>query len=190
MTLTTVAGSTLAITAARPVVEDAAAYGALAFVPIEHIEQIGTLGATQEVVTLTLLGGALAKYKGSSNNGSLQPVMVLDDTDPGQQLLRNAARDKFGRLFSFCVALPTGARRYFGGKAFGFPETIGAANSMVTASPVIEVVTDIVEVAGAIVPVPPIEIATILNTPGSSTLPGNQVQGFTAMIDTIAALLP
>jgi hypothetical protein len=45
------------------------------------------------------------------------------------------------------VTKPDGALRYFQSRVFGFPETIGAANTVITAAPAIEINTPVVKKA-------------------------------------------
>ncbi|TXI87762.1 MAG: hypothetical protein E6Q40_04500 [Cupriavidus sp.] len=147
MTSTTAAGSALAMSAAAPATEDATGYAALTFTEIGQIEQIGAVGAVYAKVEFTPLKGAKQKHKGSVDYGSLQPSMAHDPTDAGQTLLRTAADSN--SLYSFMVTLPDGAKRYFQGRVFGYPENIGGADTIVMANPTVEISTKIVKVAGA-----------------------------------------
>lgn len=149
MTSMTAAGSKLAISAAAPATTDASGYAALTYTSIGQVEQLGAFGATTEVVNFQPLDGPLQKYKGPNNSGAISPSLAHDDADAGQTLLRTAADDATSKLYSFRVTLPNGAKRYFGGRVFGYPETVGAANSMVMANPSIEISTDVVKVAPA-----------------------------------------
>lgn len=47
------------------------------------------------------------------------------------------------------VTYPDGAKRYFQGRVFGYPENVGGADSILMANPTIEISTSIVKVAGA-----------------------------------------
>lgn len=145
----TAAGSKLAISAGTPATQDVAGASALAFTTIGQVEQLGTFGSTTEVVNFQPLDGPLQKYKGPSNSGAIQPQLAHDDEDAGQTLLRTAADDKTSKLYWFRVTLPNGARRFFGGRVFGYPENVGAAASMVMANPSIEISTDVLKAAAA-----------------------------------------
>jgi hypothetical protein len=149
MTAMTAAGSKIGISAAAPATENLAGRTALTYTNIGKAEQLGTFGATTEVVNFQPLDGVLEKYKGPSNSGAIQPSLAHDDEDAGQTLLRTAADDKSSKLYSFMVTLPNGAKRYFGARVFGYPETVGAANSMVMAAPSIEISTDIYKAPAA-----------------------------------------
>jgi hypothetical protein len=49
--------------------------------------------------------------------------------------------------YSFCVTYPTGAKRYFQGRVFGYPENVGNRASLIMANPTIEIDSKIVKVA-------------------------------------------
>lgn len=144
---TTAAGTSLAISAAVPATEDAAGYAALTYTEIGQIEQIGAFGASFGVVEFQPLKGPVQKHKGPPNYGSLQPSLAHDDEDAGQTLLRTAADDETSTLYSFEVTFPTGAKRYFQGRVFGYPENVGGASTVLMANPTVEVNTKVVKVA-------------------------------------------
>ena len=146
MKSTTAAGSTLAISVAVPASDDAAGYQALAFTEIGQIEKIGSLGATFNKVEFQPLKGPKQKHKGSVDYGSLQPTLAHDDEDAGQTLLRTAADDATSKLYAFEVTYPTGAKRYFQGRVFGYPETVDGADTILMVSPTVEINTKIVKV--------------------------------------------
>lgn len=145
----TAAGSKLAISAATPATQDVTGAAAISYTTIGKVEQLGAFGSTTEVVNFQPLDGPLEKYKGPSNSGAIQPQLAHDDEDAGQTLLRTAADDKTSKLYWFRVTFPNGARRFFGARVFGYPETVGAANSMVMANPSIEISTDVIKAAAA-----------------------------------------
>jgi hypothetical protein len=147
MTTSTAAGSTLAISAAAPVTQDAAGYGALAFTEVGNIDKIGAIGATFAKVEFQPLKGAKQKHKGSADYGSLAPSMAHDDEDAGQTLLRTAADDETSKLYAFRVTYPTGAKRFFQGRVFGYPETVDGADTVITAASTVEICTKPVKVA-------------------------------------------
>jgi hypothetical protein len=145
MTSTTAAGSALAISAATPASETDSGYAALTYTEIGQIEKIGSLGAVYAKVEFQPLKGPKQKHKGSRDNGSLQPSLAHDPSDAGQTLLRTAADDGTSKLYSFMVTYPTGHKRYFQGRVFGYPETTDGADSIVMAAPTVEINTDIVK---------------------------------------------
>lgn len=144
---TTAAGTALAICADTPATEDAAGYAALTFVEVGQVEKIGPIGATFAKVEFQPLKGPKQKHKGSADYGSLQPSLAHDDEDAGQTLLRTAADDATSKLYSVEVTYPDGAKRYFGGRVFGYPENIDGSDTVIMANPTIEISTKIVKVA-------------------------------------------
>jgi len=146
---TTAAGSALAISAAAPATQDATGFAALSFTEIGGIEKIGTIGAVFAKVEFQPLKGPKDKHKGSVDYGSLAPSLAVDDADAGQTLFRAASADGTSKLYSFLVTLPTGAKRYFQGRVFGFPETVDGADSIVMAAPTVEICTKPVKVDAA-----------------------------------------
>lgn len=149
MVSTTAAGSALAISAGTPATEDAAGYAALTYTEIGQIDKIGGVGAVFAKVEFQPLKGAKQKHKGSVDYGSLSPTLAHDESDAGQTLLRTAADDATSKLYPFMVTYPTGAKRYFQGRVFGYPETTDGADTIITAAPTIEISTKIVKVAAS-----------------------------------------
>lgn len=150
MVSTTSAGSALAISAATPATENGPGYAALTYTEIGQIEKIGTIGAVFAKIEFQPLKGPKQKHKGSRDNGSLQPSLAHDPSDAGQTLLRTASDDATSKLYSFMVTYPTGDKRYFQGRSFGYPETTDGADSILMAAPTIEINTDIVKVAAGV----------------------------------------
>lgn len=145
MTMTS-AGTKLAISAAAPASLTAAGYAALTYTEVGKVESIGAFGAVTEEVTFQPLRGARESHKGGTNFGTLSPSMAYDELDAGQTLLRTAADDATA-LYAFEVTYPSGAKRFFRGRVFGFPENVGAANAMLMANPSIGISTAVTKVA-------------------------------------------
>lgn len=141
----TAAGTALAISAAAPATEDATGYAALTYTEIGQIEKIGAIGSSFAKVEFQPLKGPKQKHKGSVDYGSLQPSLAHDDEDAGQTILRTAAGSN--NLYSFKVTYPDGAVRYFQGRVFGYPENTEGADSIIMATPTVEIDTIIVKVA-------------------------------------------
>lgn len=141
MSSTTAAGSKLAISAGVPTAQTVAAFKALTYTSVAGVESIGGFGASTEVVTFQPLDGPTEKYKGPTNYGQLSPTMKVDDADAGQALIQAASAPTNDTLYAMRITKPDGSNRYFQGKVFGFPETIGAANTIITAAPAIEINT-------------------------------------------------
>ncbi|UAK25865.1 hypothetical protein [Sphingomonas nostoxanthinifaciens] len=141
---TTAAGSAIAISAAAPATFDATGYAALTYTEIGQVEKIGAIGAVYAKVEFQPLKGAKQKFKGSKDNGTLAPSLAHDSTDAGQTLLRTAADSNAN--YSFMVTYADGAKRYFQGRVFGYPETTDGADTVLMANPTVEINTDIVKV--------------------------------------------
>lgn len=146
---TTAAGTAIAISAGAPATHDASGFAALTWTEIADVEKLGTIGATTDKVEFQPLKGPKQKHKGPSDYGSLQPSMAHNEEDAGQVLVRTAAAPTNNALYSFMVTLPDGAKRYFRGRVFGYPEQIEGAGSIVMANPTIEIETTIVKVAAS-----------------------------------------
>lgn len=186
MAASSAAGSTLAISVAAPATNDVTGFAALAFTEIGGIEKIGTIGAVFAKTEFQPFLGAKQKYKGAVDYGALQPSLAHDETDAGQSILRIAADDETNKLFAFVLTYPTGAKRYFQGRVFGYPETTDGADTVLTAAPVVEICTKVVKyMPGVVAPDP----ATIANTPGTSSLRGSDVSGFVAAFNPLDARL-
>lgn len=142
----TAAGSTIAFSAAVPATFDAAGYTALTFTEVGGVETIGALGATTNKVDFQPLKGPKEKHKGSTDYGSLQPSIALDDTDAGQTLMKTAAEPDNNALYSTRVTYPTGAKRFFQSRVFGWPEDVGGADSILMAKPTVEINTKVIKV--------------------------------------------
>lgn len=153
MAASSAAGSTLAISVGVPATQDAAGYAALTLTDIGGLEKIGTVGAVYAKTEFQPFQGAKQKYKGSADYGSLQPSLAHDESDAGQSILRAAADDETNRLFAFALTYPTGAKRYFQGRVFGYPESTDGADTILMATPTIEICTKVVK-TGAGTPTP------------------------------------
>ncbi|MDN4632316.1 hypothetical protein QCD71_12380 [Sphingomonas sp. PsM26] len=149
MGLMTSAGSALALSANLPASLDEAGYKALSFLEVNNIEKIGTIGSQFAKVEFQPLKGPKQKLKGSADYGSVQPSVAHDDADAGQSLLRTASDDETNKLYAFQVTYQNGAKRYFLGRVFGYPETTDGADTVLMAAPTIEICTKVVKVAGS-----------------------------------------
>lgn len=143
----TAAGTALFISAGVPASQDQAGYTALEYTEIGDIEKIGTIGAVTSKVEFQPLKGAKQKHKGSTDYGALQPTLAHNDADAGQTLIRTAAAPTNNALYAVKVVFPDGAMRFFQVRVFGYPEQVEGADSIITATPVLEINTPIVKVA-------------------------------------------
>ena len=150
----TAAGSSLALSAMLPSSFDAAGYVALTYVEIGQVEKLGSFGASFAKVEFQGLKGAKQKFKGSADFGALQPSIALDALDAGQILLQTASDDESQKLYSFRVTFPDGSARYFRGRVFGVPETADGADSMLMATPTVEICSKVVKLEAGVTPTP------------------------------------
>jgi hypothetical protein len=172
----TAAGSSLALSAMLPSSFDAAGYAALTYVEIGQVEKLGSFGASFAKVEFQALKGAKQKFKGSADYGALQPSIALDALDAGQILLQTASDDETQKLYSFRVTFPDGSQRYFRGRVFGAPETADGADSMLMATPTVEICSKVVKLEAGVTPTP----SPTLSKPSISPTSGAVGTTFTA----------
>jgi len=144
MGLQTGAGATIAISVAAPATQSVAGYSALTYTEAGNCEGIGTIGATFAKTEFQPLKGAKQKLKGSADYGALQPKFALDEADAGQMLFRTASDDETNTLYAIRVTYQSGAKRYFQGRSFGWPETVEGADPVMMATPTVEICTKVV----------------------------------------------
>jgi hypothetical protein len=178
----TAAGSSLALSAMLPSSFDAAGYVALTYVEIGQVEKLGSFGASFAKVEFQGLKGAKQKFKGSADFGALQPSIALDALDAGQILLQTASDDETQKLYSFRVTFPDGSARYFRGRVFGAPETADGADSMLMATPTVEICSKVVKLEAGVTPTP----SPTLSKPSISPTSGAVGTTFTATDGTVA----
>lgn len=141
----TAAGTTLAISVSAPATQDLAGFTALTFTTIGQVEKLGAIGATYAKVEFQPLNGAKQKFKGSADYGTLSPSIAIDSTDAGQTLLATAAANETNTLYSFAATYQDGSKRWFQGRVFGMPETTDGADTMLMATPTIEICTKVIK---------------------------------------------
>jgi hypothetical protein len=184
MAASTSAGSTLAISIGVPASQDGTGYAALTYTDIGNLEKIGTVGASYAKTEFQPFQGAKQKFKGSADYGSLAPTLAHDEADAGQAILRAAADDETNRLYAFALTYPTGAKRYFQARVFGYPEAIDGADTVLMATPTIEICTKVVKTgAGTPTPTP---APTFSGNPTISPTSGTTATTYTATDPTIA----
>ena len=135
----TSAGATfsLAQNSAMPATFDAAGYAALSWVEVAEVTNIGEFGKEFALVSHQPLSKrGVAKRKGSYNNGTLNPALAMDMEDDGQQLLAQAAESD--DPWPIRVQTKRGVTFYMVGLVMSFRPNIGEADSVITASPTIE----------------------------------------------------
>lgn len=183
MAASSAAGSTLAISVGVPATQDATGYAALTFADIGNLEKIGAVGASYAKTEFQPFQGAKQKYKGSADYGSLQLSLAHDETDAGQSVLRAAADDLTNQLFAFALTYPTGAKRYFQARVFGYPEVTDGADTILMAAPTVEICTPVVKVAPG--PIAPTPAPAFSGKPTVSSASGDTSATYTATDPTV-----
>ncbi len=145
MTSSTSAGTTIGISAAVPTTHDKTGFAALTHTTIGGIESIPAFGAQVAVNSFQPLNGPQDKHKGPVNYGSLQLPYAIDKADAGQILLNTAAEPTNNALYSFVVTFPNGDKRYFRGRVFGAPETVGSATNVLMGNATVEITSTVVK---------------------------------------------
>lgn len=129
----TVAGTTISLSAATPATFDAAGYAALTYTKIGEITDGGSHGKTYaEVKHSPIDNRAVQKYKGSYDNGTKTLQMAVDENDAGQILVHTALASDAD--FSFKVAYQNGAIDYFQAKVMSFAKATAGVDTMRTAT--------------------------------------------------------
>lgn len=131
LTFETVAGSTLSCSVTAPATYDAAGYGALSYVAIGEITDLGQgLGRKYNVVThKPIANSQQIDKKGSYALPQIDLVMAWDQSDAGQDLCRAASLDN--SILSFKLVKQGGDIRYFTGQVSEFTENFGTVDNVV-----------------------------------------------------------
>lgn len=133
MSVQTVAGAILGISAARPIAFTPAGYAAVDFAEIGEITDGGSHGRTYaEVTHQPIRTRGTQKFKGSFNEGTKTLQMAIDDDDPGQIVLKEALNSDAD--FSFAMTYQDGAVDYFQAKVLSFEKATGGVDSIRSAS--------------------------------------------------------
>ena len=130
----------------EPATFDSTGYAALTYVDIGEIVDAGEYGKSFELVTHNPLGTReTVKRKGSFNSGQMNLQLARVPSDAGQAALI-AALDADTNS-SFKVTLQDGTVQYFIGQVLSYTTSVGTTNQITGAAAVVELTSDIVEVA-------------------------------------------
>jgi hypothetical protein len=146
MGVQTVAGASIAISAANPATFDSAGYAAVfAASPgpavIGDITDAGQHGRSYVVVTHNPIGSrGTQKFKGSFNEGQKVLTVAINEDDAGQTLAI-AALDS-DNDYSFKVTYQDGSIDYFQAKVTGFQKSMTGVDTMLTATLTLEITTN------------------------------------------------
>jgi hypothetical protein len=140
MSVQTVAGAVLSISAGTPATFDSTGYAALTVTPIGQITDAGQHGRVYNVVTHNPIGSrGTQKFKGSFNEGQKVLTIGIDDDDAGQTLAIAALNSDAD--YSFKVLYQDGAIDYFQAKVVGFQKSMTGVDTMLSASLTLEITT-------------------------------------------------
>jgi hypothetical protein len=108
------------------------------FTEIFNIVDAGEFGGTSEVNSAaTLRDGRLQKWLGTLDSGSMGITMGKTSSDPGQKIMRAAAKAR--ALHSFKVVTSDEEVAYFAGYVTGVPKGIGTASDYLSSTLNIEI---------------------------------------------------
>lgn len=140
MTVETVAGTIISISAAAPATFNSAGYAALTFTAIGEITDGGQHGRKYTSVPHKPIDNrGTQKFKGSFDEGQKTLQLAIDDDDAGQDILRTALNSD--NDYSFEVTYPGGAIDYFQAKVMSFEKSATGVDNMRTGSVLLELTT-------------------------------------------------
>ncbi|RYF70392.1 MAG: hypothetical protein EOO22_14410 [Comamonadaceae bacterium] len=140
MSVETVAGTEISISAGIPATFTAVGYAALTFTKIGEITDGGEHGRTYNPVTHQPIDTrGTQKFKGSFNEGTKTLQLAIDDDDAGQTLAKLALNSDAD--YSFKVEYQGGAIDYFQAKVMSFTKGTAGVDSMRTGSIGLELTT-------------------------------------------------
>ena len=129
MSVQTVAGTSLRISAGTPATFTRAGYSALVFEEIGEVTDGGSHGRTYAEVTHQPINSrGTQKVKGSFNEGTKTLQLAIDDDDLGQLVLKEALNSD--KDFSFAVSYQDGAIDYFQAKVLSFEKATASVDSI------------------------------------------------------------
>ena len=142
----TSAGTTIGISSTLPATYDASGYGALSYSAVGEVTDLGEFGREYALVTHNPLGARrTVKRKGSYNDGQVAMTVARVPTDTGQADIITALDSDDPVAFE--IVLQDGTALYFAGVVMSYTTNVGSVDQITSASVMIEITTDIVEVA-------------------------------------------
>lgn len=152
------AGSKLYIAGAHAAATDTSAeYGALTWVEVKSVTNLGDFGDEASAITVDLVGeGRTRKLKGTRNAGEMAVTCAWDALDPGQIAVRAAEKESFAYSFKLeandkADANDTSSIFYFGALVRSARRTQGGPNDVVSMAMNLDVTTEILEVPATVV---------------------------------------
>lgn len=135
------AGATIGIVAGNPATYDVAGYGALNFVTIGEITDLGEFGREYNVIRHNPVGTrGTKKLKGSYDEGSIPLQLALDEADDGQLVAQDASESD--DAYSFCVTSQGGNKYYFQALVTSFKRRFGGVDDITSATINLEITTN------------------------------------------------
>jgi hypothetical protein len=142
----TSAGTTIGISSTLPATYDASGYGALSYSAVGEVTDLGEFGREYALVTHNPLGARrTVKRKGSYNDGQVAMTVARVPSDTGQADIITALDSDDPVAFE--IVLQDGTTLYFAGVVMSYTTNVGSVDQITSASVMIEITTDIVEVA-------------------------------------------
>ena len=145
MSIMTSAGSTLGIATGVPATYDAAGFGALTYVTVGEVTDLGQNGREYVAVNHSPVGSRrTVKLKGSYHSGAMQIKMARDTTNLGQIAMKAALLSDSD--FSFKITLQDLTKVFFTGKVSVYKLAVGTVDQVTAQDATIEIISDIIEV--------------------------------------------
>ena len=142
----TSAGTDISISSALPATYDATAFGALTWVSIGEVTELGEFGRVYNIVKLNLLKDRrTVKRKGSYDDGTIAAQMARVPDDAGQTILVAAVNSD--NSYSVKVTLQDGTKFYFSAQISSYTTNVGNVDQITAATVNFEIDNDIIEVA-------------------------------------------
>lgn len=140
MSIKSVAGTTLKISAGVPATFDGTGYAALSYTTVGEITDLGEFGRVYNVIKHNPIGSrGTAKRKGSYDEGALNLKLALDTDDAGQILCKAAAASD--NSYAVCITEQGGDKWYMQVQVTSFKTQFGSVDNMQSASIDMEITT-------------------------------------------------
>jgi hypothetical protein len=151
-------GSKLYIAGVHAAATDTSAeYGALTWVEVKNISNLGDFGDEASQITVDHVGeGRTLKLKGTRNAGEMAVTCSWDALDPGQIAVRAAEKTSFAYDFKLeandkADDNDTNSIFYFAALVRSARRSQGGPNDVVTMAMTLDITTEIVEVPATVV---------------------------------------
>lgn len=141
MSIESVAGTTLHISAATPATFDDTGYAALAWTAVGEITDLGEFGRVYNIIKHNPIGSrGTGKRKGSYDEGALNLKLALDTDDAGQIICKTASGSDAN--YSVKVTAQGGDKYYMQVQVVSFKNMFGSVDNMKSASIDMEITTN------------------------------------------------